>query len=159
MSIRLKITEHLIDFFVSVFFLFLLICHFADVAAVGITMDEVNGNGKRGLPKLREILRRQKPDSEVLIIRLIFWTVTYFLSNFTSQDEETPDIDFNYEDADCQPSEIAELYSYTEGPEFQAEQKAFQEACQKFDLPNTWRYVKQSGRKETLYLRRKRVLH
>jgi hypothetical protein len=27
-------------------------------------MDEVNGNGKR-LPKLREILRRQKQDSEV----------------------------------------------------------------------------------------------
>ena len=28
-------------------------------------MDELNGNGKRGLPKLREILRRQKQDSEV----------------------------------------------------------------------------------------------
>ena len=30
-------------------------------------MDELNGNGKRGLPKLREILRRQKQDSEVSI--------------------------------------------------------------------------------------------
>ena len=31
----------------------------------GFVMDELNGNGKRGLPKLREILRRQKQDSEV----------------------------------------------------------------------------------------------
>ena len=30
-----------------------------------LEMDELNGNGKRGLPKLREILRRQKQDSEV----------------------------------------------------------------------------------------------
>ena len=32
-------------------------------------MDELNGNGKRGLPKLREILRRQKQDSEVRCVR------------------------------------------------------------------------------------------
>lgn len=30
-----------------------------------------------------------------------------------------PDIEFNYNDADSQDNEIAELYSYTEGPEFQ----------------------------------------
>ena len=35
-------------------------------------MDELNGNGKRGLPKLREILRRQKQDSEVRFVRFAF---------------------------------------------------------------------------------------
>ena len=53
-------------------------------------MDELNGNGKRGLPKLKEILRRQKQDSE---------------------DEDcTPDIEFQYEDGTSEihriPAEI-----------------------------------------------------
>lgn len=34
-------------------------------------MDELNGNGKRGLPKLREILRRQKQDSEVRFLCIL----------------------------------------------------------------------------------------
>ena len=60
-------------------------------------MDELNGNGKRGLPKLKEILRRQKQDSE---------------------DEDSPDIEFQYEDTDTHAAEIAEVFSYTEQPEF-----------------------------------------
>lgn len=32
---------------------------------------------------------------------------------------DCPDIEFNYDDADLQENEMAELYSYTEGPEFQ----------------------------------------
>lgn len=32
---------------------------------------------------------------------------------------DCPDIEFNYDDADLPENEIAELYSYTEGPEFQ----------------------------------------
>lgn len=32
---------------------------------------------------------------------------------------DCPDLDFIYDDADKQSNEIAELYSYTEGPEFQ----------------------------------------
>ena len=38
---------------------------FTDKITQNYNMDELNGNGKRGLPKLREILRRQKQDSEV----------------------------------------------------------------------------------------------
>ena len=50
-------------------------------------MDELNGNGKRGLPKLREILRRQKQDSEVRCVRFDFSIPkiqideTYYLSS------------------------------------------------------------------------------
>ncbi len=77
---------------------------------------------RRGLPKLREILRRQKQDSD---------------------DEDTPDIEYIYEDEDNLASEIAELYSYTEGPEFQLCQRAFEDMTAVFDLPNTWSAMNQ----------------
>ena len=80
-------------------------------------MDELNGNGKRGLPKLREILRRQKADSE---------------------DEESPDIEFQYEDADTMAAEIAEVYSYTEQPEFALNQAAFESLMAQFGLGGSW---------------------
>ena len=80
-------------------------------------MDELNGNGKRGLPKLREILRRQKQDSE---------------------DEDSPDIDFQYDDTDTHAAEISEVYSYTEQPEFALNQAAFTELMAKFGLSNQW---------------------
>jgi len=80
-------------------------------------MDELNGNGKRGLPKLREILRRQKQDSE---------------------DEESPDIEFQYDDADTHAAEIAEAYSYTEQPEFTMNQVAFCDLMTRFGLGNQW---------------------
>ena len=81
-------------------------------------MDELNGNGKRGLPKLKEILRRQKQDSE--------------------DEDYTPDIDFQYEDSDTHAAEIAELYSYTEQPEFGLNHAAFSELMTKFGLNNQW---------------------
>jgi len=80
-------------------------------------MDELNGNGKRGLPKLREILRRQKQDSE---------------------DEESPDIEFQYDDADTHAAEIAEAYSYTEQPEFALNQAAFTDLMARFGLGSQW---------------------
>ncbi|XP_059091844.1 striatin-interacting protein 1-like [Tigriopus californicus] len=94
----------------------------------------MNGNGENGLngssststnaaglPKIREILRRQKPDSE---------------------DEESPDIDFVYADSDEFAAEMAEFYSYTENPEMSTWEKAFEQAVGQFrgpDTPTTWR--------------------
>ena len=57
---------------------------------------------------------------------------------FFVQDEDTPDIDYVYEDEDTFSSEIAELYSYTEGPEFSLAQKAFEEIAQSFNFPSSW---------------------
>ena len=57
------------------------------------TFGASNTNGPGSVKKLREILRRQKQDSD---------------------DEESSDVDFNYEDEDSLSSELAELYSYTE---------------------------------------------
>eukprot|EP00090_Calanus_glacialis_P031165 TRINITY_DN5114_c0_g1_i1.p1 TRINITY_DN5114_c0_g1~~TRINITY_DN5114_c0_g1_i1.p1 ORF type:complete len:798 (-),score=302.22 TRINITY_DN5114_c0_g1_i1:161-2554(-) len=93
-------------------------------------MDELNGNGKRGLPKLREILRRQKQDSE---------------------DEESPDIEFLYDDADTHAAEIAEAYSYTEQPEFTMNQVAFTDLMNRFGLGNQWLKMGQ-GEKERAVL-------
>ncbi|XP_030828749.1 striatin-interacting protein 1 homolog isoform X3 [Strongylocentrotus purpuratus] len=60
-----------------------------------------------GLPKLRELLRRQRRDSD--------------------GQNDTPDLDFEYDDAHKYSHEIAELYSYTEEPEFSLGQKCFEE--------------------------------
>ncbi|XP_064605544.1 striatin-interacting protein 1 homolog isoform X2 [Liolophura sinensis] len=68
-------------------------------------MEEVGG--RKGLPKLRDLLRRQRTDSDVM--------------------NDTPDLEFIYEDADVYQAEIAELYSYTEEPELQQNQKYFEE--------------------------------
>ena len=74
--------------------------------------------GPAGLPKLREILRRQRPESE---------------------DEESPDIEFVYSDSDVFSGEMAEFYSYTENPEFTGIQKSFQECMDKFGINTSWR--------------------
>ena len=94
-------------------------------------MDELNGNGKRGLPKLREILRRQKADSE---------------------DEDSPDIEFQYEDTDSHSAEIAEAYSYTEQPEFLLNQGAFSELMTKFGLSSQWLKMEKGEQERALLL-------
>ena len=57
-----------------------------------LTMDELNGNGKRGLPKLREILRRQKQDSEVFIAYLCLNTLLIDLTIYLSSRMRNPQI-------------------------------------------------------------------
>ena len=94
-------------------------------------MDELNGNGKRGLPKLREILRRQKQDSE---------------------DEDSPDIEFQYEDTDSHAAEIAEAYSYTEQPEFLLNHGAFCELMTKFGMSSLWLKMDQKEKERALLL-------
>ncbi|CAE1318121.1 Striatin-interacting protein 1,Striatin-interacting protein 2,Striatin-interacting proteins 2,Striatin-interacting protein 1 homolog [Acanthosepion pharaonis] len=69
-------------------------------------MDSTDG-GCRGLPKLQELFRRQRRDSETL--------------------NESPDLEFSYGDADFYDNEIAELYCYTEEPEFHQNLKSFEE--------------------------------
>lgn len=59
------------------------------------------------LAKLQELFRRQRRDSETL--------------------NESPDLEFSYGDADFYDNEIAELYCYTEEPEFHQNLKSFEE--------------------------------
>uniref|UniRef100_A0A0P5CBR6 Striatin-interacting protein n=1 Tax=Daphnia magna TaxID=35525 RepID=A0A0P5CBR6_9CRUS len=92
-------------------------------------MDEVGG-ARRGPPKLREILRRQRQDSEGTI--------------------DCPDLDFVYDDADKHPNETAELYSYTEGPEFQTNIRAFEELMELFHIRPHWQTLNDATRVSVL---------
>ena len=87
-----------------------------------------SGGAPGSVKKLREILRRQKQDSE---------------------DEDSPDVDFQYNDEDSLSSELAELYSYTEAPDFQLCQKDFEDFINKYNFPKTWRGMVEEGRQGT----------
>merc|ERR1712106_262066 len=104
------------------------------MGSYGEVMDvyDNNGNGKEDLPKLREIFRRQRQFSE------------------SSMGDYCPDIDFNYDDADTSENEIAECYSYTEGPEFQLNLKAFEELCAELGVVPLWQSLTDSGRKSLI---------
>ncbi|KAK7072993.1 Striatin-interacting protein 2 [Halocaridina rubra] len=92
---------------------------------------ETNGDCKRGLPKLREILTRQRQDSDTSMT-------------------ECPDIDFDYNDSDTPENEIAELYSYTEGPEFQLNLKAWEEVCGELSVVPLWQSVSDVSRRSLI---------
>nr|CAD7265914.1 unnamed protein product [Timema shepardi] len=79
---------------------------------------DANGNGKREIPKFRDLFRRQRQDSD--------------------SGPECPDLDFIYDDADSSINELAELYSYTEQPEFQQNVKAFEDLMRDYKLVPYW---------------------
>nr|CAG4635973.1 EOG090X01YQ [Eubosmina coregoni]SVE69657.1 EOG090X01YQ [Eubosmina coregoni] len=63
---------------------------------------------------------------------------------------DCPDLDFVYDDADKHPNEISELYSYTEGSEFQTNIKAFEELMEQFEIRPHWQTLDNSVRKGVL---------
>jgi hypothetical protein len=77
-----------------------------------------NGNGKRTMPKLIDIYSRQRQDSD--------------------SGQECPDLDFAYDDSDSLVNEVAELYSYTEQPEFQLNLKAFEDQMKEWKQSPFW---------------------
>lgn len=79
-----------------------------------------NGNGRRGGAKLPDV-RRPMEEGECV-----------------SLNDESPELDFVYDDCDTQANEIAELYSYTEHPEFQLNVKAFEDIMEEFNFPPSW---------------------
>lgn len=88
-----------------------------------------NGNGRRGGAKQLDV-RRPMEEGECV-----------------SLNDESPELDFLYDDCDTQANEIAELYSYTEHPEFQHNVKAFEDIMEEFNFPPSWqRLSKQQQR-------------
>ncbi|CAG0895605.1 unnamed protein product [Darwinula stevensoni] len=57
------------------------------------------------------------------------------------------EIDFSYDDSDTYPNEIAELYSYTEGPEFQQNLKAFHELMGEYGTQRQWHSLDEKKQK------------
>ncbi|KAG5890980.1 hypothetical protein JTB14_037966 [Gonioctena quinquepunctata] len=90
-----------------------------------------NGNGKRGLPRLREIIQRQWHDSD-------------------GGGADSPDLEFTYDDTDTHINEIAELYSYTEQPELQLSVKAFEDQMETYNLPPSWQKLSPDKRKSVV---------
>ncbi|XP_013414716.1 striatin-interacting protein 1 [Lingula anatina] len=84
------------------------------------------GRGRGGLPKLRELLRRQRRDSET--------------------NSESPDLEFIYDDADKYNLEISELYSYTEESEFYQNRKCFEEYLERI-TKQKWTDLNEAARK------------
>lgn len=64
--------------------------------------------------------------------------------------QECPDLDFVYSDTDSHPNEIAELYSYTEQPEFQLNVRAFEELMEQFRLTPNWQKLNDLQRKDVI---------
>eukprot|EP00096_Caligus_rogercresseyi_P013607 TRINITY_DN6234_c0_g1_i1.p1 TRINITY_DN6234_c0_g1~~TRINITY_DN6234_c0_g1_i1.p1 ORF type:complete len:849 (+),score=265.67 TRINITY_DN6234_c0_g1_i1:27-2573(+) len=87
-------------------------------------MEEGNGSelpsGPQRLYKIKEVVQRQRKDSD---------------------DESTPDIEFDYNDEDSLSNEISELYSYTEYPEYNQNQAAFNDLLSSYafhDNSQSW---------------------
>lgn len=80
---------------------------------------ENNWNGKKN-QKLRDLLSRQNQDSD-------------------QESHDCPDLEFIYSDTDSFTNEIAEIYSYTEQPEFQLNVKAFEDHMYSMNLRPAWK--------------------
>ncbi|XP_019753616.1 striatin-interacting protein 1 isoform X1 [Dendroctonus ponderosae] len=91
-----------------------------------------NGNGKKDVrPLLRELIRRQRLDSD-------------------GGGADSPDLEFIYDDADTHGNEIAELYSYTEQPELQLNVKAFEDQMEIYHLLPNWKRLSVEARKSVM---------
>ena len=82
----------------------------------------------RGIPKLRELLKRQKGETDNAL-------------------DAVPDVEFTYADAQSIHDEIAELYSYTEKEEFKRNKEAF--FIQFPDVPS-WQELSDNRKKSCL---------
>ena len=82
----------------------------------------------RGIPKLRELLKRQKGEADNAL-------------------DGVPDVDFTYADAQSIKEEIAELYSYTEEEEFLRNKKAF---SGEFPDVTSWEQLSDNEKKSCL---------
>ncbi|EEC07125.1 conserved hypothetical protein [Ixodes scapularis] len=59
-----------------------------------------------------------------------------------------PDLEFVYDDADTHENEIAELYTYTEEPEFLYNKKAFEDVMTEYGLEPRWQALSEAARQE-----------
>lgn len=67
-----------------------------------------------------------------------------------TQDFENRDLEFVYDDSDSPLNEIAELYSYTEQPEFQLNVKAFEDLMEDAQLSPSWQKLDREKQKSLI---------
>ncbi|KAG8192206.1 hypothetical protein JTE90_009966 [Oedothorax gibbosus] len=64
---------------------------------------------------------------------------------------ESTDLDFIYADTDEHANEIAELYSYTEEPEFFLQKSAFEFSMQLYGLPDKWTAMTDAQKEQAVF--------
>ncbi|KAM7295559.1 striatin-interacting protein 1 homolog isoform X2 [Ixodes scapularis] len=67
---------------------------------------------------------------------------------YFQQPGDMPDLEFVYDDADTHENEIAELYTYTEEPEFLYNKKAFEDVMTEYGLEPRWQALSEAARQE-----------
>ncbi|XP_028397933.1 striatin-interacting protein 1-like [Dendronephthya gigantea] len=99
-----------------------------EVRLVGEGSMSADKKNIRGIPKLRELLKRQKGEADNAL-------------------DGVPDVEFTYSDAQSIQDEIAELYSYTEEEEFKRNKEAFH--CE-FPSVKRWNELSENEKKSCL---------
>lgn len=90
-------------------------------------MDAINGASSGSLPRLRDVLRRQRRDSDPAT--------------------DAPDLDFEYADSDGYFHELSELYSYSEIPEFETTKETFESSLEAHFHTTEWRALSDSQKR------------
>lgn len=99
-----------------------------EVRLVGEGSMSADKKNIRGIPKLRELLKRQKGEADNAL-------------------DGVPDVEFTYADAQSIQDEIAELYSYTEEEEFKRNKEAF---YGEFPRVKRWNELSENKKKSCL---------
>jgi hypothetical protein len=82
--------------------------------------DNYRNGAKNNVVRLKDLFPRPTQDSD-------------------QENHDYPDLHFTYADSDTLANEIAELYSYTEQPEFQNNVKAFEDYMEMLKLVPCWK--------------------
>jgi hypothetical protein len=98
---------------------------------VEMMMDTDGGGDRNGMSKIRDLIRRQRQESE-------------------GGCDDSSELDFYYEDTDSYANEISELYSYTEVPEFKRNLAAYESVMAKWDIPLQWQRLSPELRKSAV---------
>lgn len=69
---------------------------------------------------------------------------------FSDSEPDCPDLDYQYDDTDSSTNEMAELYSYTEQPEFHLNLKAFEDQMEMYHLTPLWQKLEIEERKSVI---------
>lgn len=67
---------------------------------------------------------------------------------YFQQPGDMPDLEFVYDDADTHENEIAELYTYTEEPEFLYNRKAFEDVMTEYGFEPRWQTLSETARQD-----------
>jgi len=70
--------------------------------------------------------------------------------HFSDSEQYCPDLDYQYADTDTHTNEMAELYSYSEHPEFHMNSKAFEEQMEMYKVTPFWLKLDLNTRKSVV---------